>query len=220
MCCPEPQAQGGAGGGGPLFRGGLAGLLPKACGSLPPAPPAPPGRAELEKKAGEEGGGAGATGQRQTGSEHAVTSGARARARAGRAEGQPTRQRTRPQRAAPGALKPPVCARATGARGQTERGRRAAEEGCTEEAAGSEWGRDHLPEQSSRDAHRGRRRREAARSTGCAHRSDLAGWGRPHGQERRGREQLGLGGQGLNKLAQTCCSPRSLLSRCSQDLTR
>ena len=53
------------GGGGPLFRGGLAGLLPKACGSLPPAPPAPPGRAELEKKAGEEGEGAGATGQRQ-----------------------------------------------------------------------------------------------------------------------------------------------------------
>lgn len=199
---PRTPSTRGSGAGGALFRGGLAGLLPKACGSLPPAPPAPPGRAELEKKAGKEGGGAGATGQRQTGSEHTVTSGARARARAGRADGQPTGQRTHPQRAAPGALKPPECARATGARGQADRGRRAAEVGCTEEAAGSEWGRDHLPEQSSRDARRGRRRRgrwllqllrEAARSTGCAHRSDLAGWGRPHGQERRDREQLGLG---------------------------
>lgn len=45
----------------------------EVCGSLPPAPSAPPGRAELEKEAGAEGGGAGATGQTQTGSKNAVT---------------------------------------------------------------------------------------------------------------------------------------------------
>lgn len=121
---------------GGLFRGGLAGLLPKACGSLPPAPPAPPGRAELERRL--ERGGWGRRSRRAEADRSDTNGHLRSkRPGEGRQSGQYTGQRTPPTEGSTRGSEATGCAKVTEARGQADRGRRAAEEGCTEEAAGS-----------------------------------------------------------------------------------
>lgn len=139
--------------GGPLQR--RASRPPaEVCGSLPPAPPASPGRAEPEKRLERR-----AVVQeprcRATGSRHAVSSGAtEPEARAGRAEVPSTGQHAHPQRAAPGGLRPAgVREGPAGVRGQRqeedeEQPRRAAWK-WQQRANGP---RPQLPEQSSGDA--------------------------------------------------------------------
>lgn len=115
------QAGAGGGSGGPLFRGGPAGLLPRCVAPCPQRLlqrlAEQSWRSRLERRAvvPEPRG-------RRRQEDHTVSSGAtEPEARAGRAGVLSTAQHARPQRAAPGGLKPGrVCQGPAGVRGQRQ----------------------------------------------------------------------------------------------------
>lgn len=136
--------------GAPLQR---AGGPPEACGSLPPAPPAPPGRAELERRLERR---AVVQEPRGRGRQEASTRPPQEREQK-RGQLQATRQHTRRWRAAPGGPKPP---------------------GVREGLQGSEGRDKEDEEQPRRAAGRRQQRANGAKTTSQSKAAETLGRGR------------------------------------------